>query len=111
VAYAIGIDVGGTNTDTAILVRGEVVGKGKQSTTADKTQGVVASLQAAINQLCNCSGEQKVERSEFLNSLARLAIGTTHFVNAVKKRDRESLDRVAVIRLCGSSSRRSSSIL
>jgi len=105
-AYVVGVDVGGTNTDTAILLGGEVVGKGKQPTTVDKTQGVVASLQTAIDQLCsNSLGGQKVEMSEFLNSLARVAIGTTQFVNAVKKRDGKSLDRVAVIRLCGSSSR------
>lgn len=34
-----------------------------------------------------------------------MSIGTTHFTNAVKKGDGKSLDRVAVIRLCGSASR------
>ena len=104
-SYVVGVDVGGTNTDTAILLGGKVVGKGKQPTTEDKTLGIVASLQSAINQLCNSSGGEKMEMSELLNSLARVAIGTTHFVNAVKKRDGQNLDRVAVIRLCGSSSR------
>ncbi len=102
--YVIGVDVGGTNTDTAILRGGRVLAKGKKPTTEDKSQGVVSSIQAAIEQLCS-TGDNRVDKSQFLKSLARVAIGTTHFVNAVKKRDAQSLDRVAVFRLCGPASR------
>ena len=101
-AYVIGVDVGGTNTDTAILCGGQVVAKGKRPTTEDKTQGVVDSINAALEQLCNSTGQG---RSNVLKSLARVSIGTTHFTNAVKKRDGQNLDRVAVIRLCGCASR------
>lgn len=103
-SYVIGVDVGGTNTDTAILRGGEVVAKGKRPTTEDKTSGVVDSIKAAIEQLCS-TAELGVEKSDLISSLARVTIGTTHFTNAVNKRDASSLDRVAVMRLCGCSSR------
>lgn len=98
-SYVIGVDVGGTNTDTAILSGGEVVTKAKTPTTEDKTAGVVNSIQAALESLPEAS------RPHIISNLARVSIGTTHFTNAVKKRDGRSLDRVAVIRLCGSASR------
>jgi N-methylhydantoinase A/oxoprolinase/acetone carboxylase beta subunit len=98
-AYVIGVDVGGTNTDTVILCSGRVVAKAKFSTTEETTGGVVNSIRAALDSL---SGE---DRADVLNNLDRVSIGTTHFTNAVKKRDGSSLDRVAVIRLCGSASR------
>lgn len=41
--------------------------------------------------------ESKVDRSKVIN----VAIGTTHFVNAVVENDARRLSRVAVIRLCG----------
>lgn len=97
--FVIGVDVGGTNTDTAILCDGKVFTKAKTRTTEDKTGGVVDSITAALNSL---SSE---DRLKVLGSLDRVSIGTTHFTNAVKKRDGRSLDRVAVIRLCGSASR------
>ena len=98
-AYVIGVDVGGTNTDTAILCGRQVVAKGKTPTTEDRTQGVVNSIQTALDSLTENT------RQHVLNDLARVSIGTTHFTNAVQKRDASSLDRVAVIRLCGSASR------
>lgn len=98
-SYVIGVDVGGTNTDTAILCGGRVVTKAKTPTTEEKTGGVVDSIQAALNSL------SEEDRAKVLSNLDRVSIGTTHFTNAVQKRDGSSLDRVAVIRLCGSASR------
>ena len=98
--HVIGVDVGGTNTDTAILRGGRVVAKAKTPTTADKTGGVVSSIRSALASL-----PSEEARAEVLGSLARVSIGTTHFTNAVQKRDGSSLDRVVVIRLCGSASR------
>lgn len=97
--HVIGVDVGGTNTDTAILCGGRVVTKAKTPTTEKKTGGVVNSIQAALNNL------PENDRADVLNNLDRVSIGTTHFVNAVKKRDEGSLERVAVLRLCGSASK------
>ena len=97
-AFVIGVDVGGTNTDTAILRGGQVVTTAKTPTTEEKTRGVVDSIHKALSTLSDDT------RAQVLSNLARVTIGTTHFVNAVKKRDGGSLDRVAVIRLCGSAS-------
>lgn len=98
-SYVIGVDVGGTNTDTAILCGGKVITKAKTPTTEEKTGGVLDSIQAALTSL------SEEGRDNVLRNLGRVSIGTTHFTNAVKKRDGSSLDRVAVIRLCGSASR------
>ena len=99
-AYVIGVDVGGTNTDTAILKEHEVIAKAKRPTTQEKTLGIIESIQAALGSL-----PAEHSRDVVLSSLDRVSIGTTHFVNAVKERAREHLKRVAVIRLCGSASR------
>ena len=98
--YVIGIDVGGTNTDTAILQGNTVIAKAKCLTTQDKTNGIINSLQAALDSVPSNPGKDHV-----LASLQRVSIGTTHFVNAVKERAAHHLKRVAVIRLCGSASR------
>ena len=99
-AYVIGIDVGGTNTDTAILHGSKVMAKAKRLTTQDKTQGIIDSLQAALVSVPADPGKENV-----LANLQRVSIGTTHFVNAVKERAAQHLKRVAVIRLCGTASR------
>ena len=98
-SYVIGVDVGGTNTDTAILCGKAVVAKAKRPTTKDKTQGIKNSIQAALESL------PEATRATVLANLARVSIGTTHFTNAIKERDAKNLKRVAVIRLCGSASR------
>ena len=98
--YVIGIDVGGTNTDTAILQGSTVIAKAKSLTTQDKTNGIINSLQAALDSVPSDPGKDHV-----LANLQRVSIGTTHFVNAVKERAAQHLKKVAVIRLCGSASR------
>ena len=97
-AFVIGVDVGGTNTDTVILQGTEIIVKSKTPTTEEKTSGVIKSIQTALD------GLPEDKKSHVLNHLARVSVGTTHFTNAVKKRDEKSLDRVAVIRLCGPAS-------
>ena len=98
-SYVIGVDVGGTNTDAVILCDRTVVAAAKRPTTQDKTSGIVNAISAALERL----SEQ--ERTRVLASVSRVSIGTTHFTNAVAERDAARLARVAVIRLCGSSSR------
>lgn len=95
--YRIGCDVGGTNTDAVVLddahlhedSRG-VLAKWKTPTTDDITDGIGNAIERVLVQ----SG---VDRSR----VSYVAIGTTHFVNAVVENDASKLDRVAVIRLCG----------
>ncbi|KIX01624.1 uncharacterized protein Z518_09350 [Rhinocladiella mackenziei CBS 650.93] len=89
--YRIGVDVGGTNTDAAILdltavesqSRG-VLATCKTSTTRDVTQGIKTAIEDVLV-------ESRVERSKVLN----VSIGTTHFVNAVVENDARRLHRVA----------------
>ncbi|KAE8379330.1 hypothetical protein BDV26DRAFT_280343 [Aspergillus bertholletiae] len=95
--YRIGVDVGGTNTDAAIVdilaldapSRG-VCASTKTPTTPDVTTGIYTSIQNALEQ-------SHVERQD----VASVAIGTTHFVNAVVQADPRRLSKVAVVRLCG----------
>lgn len=95
--YRIGVDVGGTNTDAAILditaldsaSRG-VLATCKTATTTNVTLGI----KTAIGHVLAQAG---VDRSKIVN----VAVGTTHFVNAVVENDARRLNRVAVVRLCG----------
>ena len=98
--YVIGVDVGGTNTDAVILQEKRVVAWCKRPTSEDRTSGIIAAIRATLEQARSDTGDHGVAEN-----VARVSIGTTHFVNAVVERAREKLARVAVIRLCGPSSR------
>ena len=95
--YRIGVDVGGTNTDSAILdvtaldspSRG-VLASSKSPTTADITSGIYDVIEDVL-------AKSNIPRSEVLS----VTIGTTHFVNAVVEADERRLSKVAVVRLCG----------
>ncbi|MEU8325604.1 hydantoinase/oxoprolinase family protein [Nonomuraea sp. NPDC048881] len=77
----IGIDVGGTNTDAALIGDdGQVLATVKSPTTADVTGGVAAALAGL--------GATRV---------SAVMIGTTHFVNALVEAAR--LEPVAAVRL------------
>ncbi|MFD1716023.1 hydantoinase/oxoprolinase family protein [Amnibacterium flavum] len=82
----VGIDVGGTHTDAALLDNGHVVAVHKDRTTEDVTSGIVAALATLLGQ----SGYSPTD-------LEAVMVGTTHFTNAfVEARD---LASVAVVRL------------
>ncbi|KAM0261429.1 hypothetical protein ACHAQJ_002282 [Trichoderma viride] len=95
--YRIGVDVGGTNTDAAILDikaldepgRG-VLASHKATTTPDITSGIETAIREVLHQ-------SKAEKSRILS----VTIGTTHFINSLIEADARRLDRVAVFRLCG----------
>ncbi|KAK6813026.1 hypothetical protein RU639_010778 [Aspergillus parasiticus] len=95
--YRIGVDVGGTNTDAAIIdilgidspSRG-VCASTKTPTTSDVTSGIYTAIQNVLEQ-------SHVDRQDVVS----VAIGTTHFVNAVVQADSSRLSKVAVVRLCG----------
>lgn len=82
----IGIDVGGTNTDAALMDGLRVVAACKSPTTADVSSGVVAVLREVLR----LSGVEA-------GAIQAVMIGTTHFTNAVVERRR--LLEVAAIRL------------
>jgi len=95
--YRIGVDVGGTNTDSAILdittadspSRG-VLSSCKTPTTADVTSGIAKAVEDVLV-------KSKVNKADVLS----VNIGTTRFVNAVVEADERRLSRVVVVRLCG----------
>ncbi len=99
--YRIGVDVGGTNTDAAIIdikalngpERG-VLASHKAPTTPDITSGIEGAIGAVL-------AESRVDQSHVLS----VTIGTTHFINALVEADARRLDRVCVVRLSGAFSR------
>ena len=94
-SLCIGVDVGGTNTDAVILRKKEVLCSAKVPTTGDVTSGVTEAIGSALQQLPHEYQPNPVQY------VARVNIGTTHFVNAVVQR--KGLAKVAVLRLCGPS--------
>ncbi|MBA8830482.1 MULTISPECIES: hydantoinase/oxoprolinase family protein [Rhizobium] len=82
----IGIDVGGTNTDAALMDGPLVLGACKSPTTSDVGSGIVAVLK----QVLSMTGVS-------VSEIQAVMIGTTHFTNAVVERKR--LLEVAAIRL------------
>ena len=74
----LGIDVGGTNTDAAVLDRdGMLVAKAKRPTSPDVTGGITAALNAVL-------AEPAVDPGR----IGHVMLGTTHATNAVLERSR-----------------------
>ncbi|MCX5577724.1 hydantoinase/oxoprolinase family protein [Kaistia terrae] len=82
----IGIDVGGTNTDAALMDGMTVLGACKTPTTSDVSSGISKVLRDVLSLTGVAVSEIKA-----------VMIGTTHFTNAVVERKR--LLEVAAIRL------------
>ncbi|KXN82657.1 Hydantoin utilization protein A [Leucoagaricus sp. SymC.cos] len=98
--YRLGVDVGGTNTDSVLIditnandvkTRG-VVASFKHTTTPDVTTGIEIAVQRVLEK-AGLSLEQRTR------DIWSLTIGTTHFINAVVQSDATKLSKVAVIRL------------
>ena len=100
-SYRIGVDVGGTNTDSVILDtrasdspnRGVVALK-KTLTTPNVTDGIETAVRSVLEQ-SGVPTEQVV----------CLTIGTTHFINSIVEQDARRLSQVAIIRLSRSFTR------
>ncbi len=83
----VGIDVGGTNTDAAVLDNdNHLLARFKTPTTADLTSGIATALETVIGQLA-----QPASR------ITHVMLGTTHATNAIL--ERRDLYRVGVIRV------------
>ena len=100
--YRIGVDVGGTNTDAVLIdtrIRQDrtksILASHKATTTSPNVEH---GIEEAVSRVLELSG---VDRSR----VASLAIGTTHFINAIVERDDRRLSPVAVIRLSKSFTR------
>ncbi|RDW74917.1 hypothetical protein BP6252_06059 [Coleophoma cylindrospora] len=95
--FHVGVDVGGTNTDSIVLHPGEaesphrgIRSSFKTPTTADVTEGISLAIDGALK-------KGSIDR----NQVSAVMIGTTHFINAVVQADDRNLRKVAVFRLCG----------
>ena len=100
----VGVDVGGTNTDAVILRGHEVIANVKHPTTADRTTGVRSAIENVIENLVQSQSQSEYKsRVDVINCVRRVNIGTTHFVNALI--ERKNLQKVGVLRLCGSATR------
>lgn len=82
----IGIDVGGTHTDAALLDGDDVITTTKALTSADVLGGVVDALDAVL-----------VDRPGIESSIEAVMLGTTQFTNAVVERN--ELAPVAAVRI------------
>jgi N-methylhydantoinase A/oxoprolinase/acetone carboxylase beta subunit len=86
VGMRIGVDVGGTNTDAALMDGERVVGWHKTPTTPEVTAGITTAMRTVLE-------ESKVAAQQ----IKAVMIGTTHFTNAVVERKR--LMQTAAVRL------------
>lgn len=93
--YRLGVDVGGTNTD-AVLVDTTASDRSKSVIAAHKTATTSPNVTDGIAEAVRHVLEQSGVASEEVSSLA---IGTTHFINAIVEHDHRHLSRVAVVRL------------
>src|SRR5215475_13567570 len=82
----IGIDVGGTNTDAVVMEGERVISSFKATTSPDVTTGVTEALVGALKQ-----------SHVTAQSIDVVALGTTHFTNAVVQR--RDLTPTAAVRL------------
>ena len=82
----IGLDVGGTNTDAALMDGSRLVAQAKRPTTPDVTSGIMAALKDVLSDVQDTS------------QIKSIMLGTTHFTNALL--ERRDLAETAIIRIC-----------
>jgi len=83
----IGVDVGGTNTDAALMNGDKVLASCKQPTTKNVSDGIINAVKTVLN-------ESGIKPSQ----IQCVMIGTTHFTNAFVER-KQLLD-VGIVRIC-----------
>lgn len=87
-AYRIGVDVGGTNTDAVIMDGRSLIASIKRPTSGDVLGGIINAIRSVLNRASDVKP----------SSIESVMIGTTHFTNAVVQRN--GLSRTVVLRLC-----------
>lgn len=86
-SFRLGIDVGGTNTDAAILdENNQLMAKAKKPTTGDISTGIKDAVETVLK-------KGAIDTSKISNAM----LGTTHATNAIVERKR--LSKVGVIRI------------
>ena len=85
--YKLGIDVGGTNTDAAILDENlNVIVSTKTHTTKDVETGIKNAIHAVVN-----------EKDIDVNQITQAMLGTTQATNAIV--ERKNLGKVGILRI------------
>ena len=84
----LGIDVGGTNTDIAVVSNGDILNTHKTTTPIDAGYGVRSAIENVLAPIGDAASA---------GALSAVVIGTTHFTNAFIERRR--LAQVAALRL------------
>ena len=82
----IGVDVGGTNTDAALMQGRTVIDAVKSTTTEDPGIGIIDAIDKIL-----------IKTKIFPKQIEAVMIGTTQFTNAFVENKR--LEKVAVVRL------------
>lgn len=82
----LGVDVGGTNTDAVLMDGSQVQSWHKSFTTEDISTGIFSAIRSVLT-----------EADISADLIDGVMIGTTHFANAIIKR--EGLENVAIIRI------------
>ncbi|MEE9273062.1 MAG: hydantoinase/oxoprolinase family protein [Robiginitomaculum sp.] len=90
--YRIGVDVGGTNTDAALMLGREVVASQKMPTTENVSDGIINAILSVFDQSNVNAGDIKC-----------VMIGTTHFTNAFV--ERKKLLNVGIVRIAAPAAR------
>ncbi|TLD29327.1 hypothetical protein PspLS_03572 [Pyricularia sp. CBS 133598] len=108
-SLVIGVDVGGTNTDSVLLDLSKsgsdaVLASHKAVTSSNVALGVQETLQAllaaaATTEAATHASDASGRFDSTLSKVAAVAIGTTHFLNAIIERDESRVEKVAVLRL------------
>lgn len=88
----IGVDVGGTNTDAALLRGTDIIATIKSPTSENITTGVADAVQKVLK-----AGKMPAEQ------VNAVMVGTTHFLNAIV--EAKHLQKVGILRLCGAATR------
>ncbi|MCP4987896.1 MAG: hydantoinase/oxoprolinase family protein [Colwellia sp.] len=83
----IGVDVGGTNTDAALMNGDHVLASCKQPTTQNVSDGIIKAVKRVLS-------DSGIKPSQ----IQCVMIGTTHFTNAFV--ERKKLLNVGIVRIC-----------
>ena len=83
----VGVDIGGTNTDAAVILGNEVLGSYKFPTQDDFVESVKSAIAEALNNAQAAPAD-----------VSAVMLGTTQFTNAFTERKR--LQRAAILRIC-----------
>ena len=102
---AIGVDVGDKYIDAVVVKDKYLLSKGKSLKTAkNRLSGIQLAIKEAIGEVLASSKGDYANEEDVINHTKRVVCGTTHIKNVLMEGNK-SLQKVAVLRLCGTASR------